>query len=79
MEGQDCVSLDVLRQYPGHEPSDIDCSGSSHLKRYCDLTLIEDITIWCNVVYMNGSSRSDKESDKAKILVQSMISLMYQI
>ena len=79
MEGIDCVSLDVLRQYPGSEPSDIHCSGSGYLKRYCDLTLIEDVIIWCKAIYINGSSYVDKKSDKAEILVQSKISSMYQV
>ena len=62
MEGIDCVSLDVLRQYPENEPSDIKCFESGYLKRYCDLTLIEDVIIWCKAIYMNGSSYCDKIS-----------------
>ena len=43
MEGIYCVSLDVLRQYPENEPSDIKCFESGYLKRYCDLTSIDVI------------------------------------
>ena len=60
MEGIYCVSLDVLRQYPENEPSDIKCFESGYLKRYCDLTSI-DVIIWCKAIYMNDSSYGDKK------------------
>ena len=74
MEGRDCVSLDVLRQYPGHEPSDMDCFGSNYLKRYCNLTLIEDVIIWCKAIY--GTTYKENTSVKAEILVQGKLLLI---
>ena len=61
MEGKYCVSLDVPRQYPENEPSDIKCFEFGYLKRYCDLTIIEDVIIRCKAIYMNGSSYCDKK------------------
>ena len=65
MEGIDCVSLDVLRQYPENEPSDIKCFESGYLKRYCDLTLI-DVIIWCKAFkhsFCYSNSWNNKRSD----------------
>ena len=69
IEGRDCVSLDVLRQYPGSKPSHIECSGSSYLKRYCDHTLIEDVIIRCKAAYRNGTNYVENTSVKAEILI----------